>query len=419
MSAGGETVDRRQRRLAVVSQVFHPDTQATGKLLSDLCAALAATGFNCEVVAGFPAKGRCTAPQRVGRVEVWQGVVIRRGGLRLDSKRNLAWRALAYLSFSVWEAWRLLFRTPGDTHVLVVTNPPFSPLVVAACSLVRSWKYSVLLHDVYPDGLVATGMLARGALIERGWSGANRWVLGRAVRVVVLGRDMAQLVRERFCVPEHRLEIVPNWGTGDRQTAYNAAEETKLWKELGFSRGTFIVQYSGNMGLWHDLDTVVRAAAQLTHDRHVKFLMIGDGRRKSAAMRCAQELGCQNMLWLPFQPAAALADSLACCHVGLVSQRAGLQGVAVPSKVYGILAAGRAVLAQVPDESEVALVVREEQCGIVVAPHDPFALAAAIHTLVRDHAMTKSMGDRAYAAYAGKYTLAHAVKRLSKVIEHK
>ncbi len=387
-----------------VCQVFHPDEQATSQLFSDLLAALAARGRSHEVLCGHPAGGRPAAG-----TELWRGVRIRRGGWRVDAKRNMAWRAVGYGSFSLWLVWRLLFCTPAAARVLVVTNPPFAPVLVWLCSRLRSWRYDVFLLDVYPDGLVAVGGLGAGSLIATCWRSLNRRALAAAGRVLVLGRDMAELVGSRYAVPATKVEYLPHWSS-HASAERMPAEATRLWSRLGL-RARFVVQYSGNMGLWHDLETIVRAADLLRDEPDIHFLMIGAGIRRRTAEALARELALPNLTWLPYQPKAELDDSLACCHAALISQRAGLEGVAVPCKLYGILASGRAVLAQVPADSETARVVCEEQCGLVIPPGAAHALADAIRVLGRDSRRTEGMGENAFAAYRAKYTLDTAVAR--------
>jgi colanic acid biosynthesis glycosyl transferase WcaI len=106
-----------------------------------------------------------------------------------------------------------------------------------------------------------------------------------------------------------------------------------------------------------------------------------------------------------------LPDSLACSSVAVISQREQLVGIAVPCKLYGILASGRAVIAAVPERSEVAIVVLEEDCGVVVPPSDPGAVAAAIQTLATSPSTVTAMADRAFSAYRHKYSLAATCQR--------
>lgn len=393
------------RKTVLISQVFQPDEQATSQLLSELLAMLAGRGANCAALCGFPAGRR--GGNRIPRAEVWRGVDIRRGGLQIDGKASLMARALGYGSYSLWLAWRLLFFTPSNARLLVVTNPPFAPVLVHWCSWLRGWSYDVFLHDIYPDGLVALGKLSERSMVTRLWRRFNRRALASAQNVLVLGRDMAGLVEKHYGVPSGKISYVPNWSPFVPDKT-QSAEKTGLWQALKL-KGRFVVQYSGNMGLWHDLDTIVRAAALLHADEGIIFLLIGEGRRKAAAMRLSQILDATNMIWLPLQPMTELGDTLSCCHAALISQRAGMEGVAVPSKLYGIMASGRAVLAQVPAQSETALVVAEEACGLVIPLGDAQALADAIRSLAGDRFRTSIMGERALAAYRRKYTLQRAV----------
>jgi glycosyltransferase involved in cell wall biosynthesis len=289
------------------------------------------------------------------------------------------------------------------------TNPPFTPVWVALIAWLRGKPFDIIVHDVYPDGLVAVGYLARNSPVTKCWTALNRWAYGRAMKVVVLGRDMAELLHQRYGIPRERLILFPNWSLFDRSTPQSLGE-SRLAQRLKLT-DMFVVQYSGNMGLWHDIESIVHAAALLKDLNNVRFLMIGGGRRRDGAIQLAESLDVQNMTWLDFQPQATLPDSLACASLALISQRDALEGVAVPCKLYGILASGRAIVAAVPEHSEVAMVCREQHCGIVVPPHDAPALAAAIRTLAAAPDDVAVMGQLAFAAYKQHYSLAAARKR--------
>jgi glycosyltransferase involved in cell wall biosynthesis len=395
-----------------ICQVFFPDGQATSQLFSDLFTGLAGRGFQTEILAGYPSGGM--AGVRCPRRERWEGVLIRRGGLRIDAKRNLLARGMGYCSYCLWVAWRLVFFTPASARILVTTNPPFAPIIVYLCSRLRGWRYDVMLLDIYPDGLVQLGRMHDGSIMTSLWRSLNRRAWMAAGRVQVLGRDMAQLCRSKYAIPEAKLAWTPHWSSV-AVAARRQPEATALWRRLGLG-GLFVVQYSGNMGLWHDMEALVRAADILRGDSRIRFLMIGDGRRRAAAEELSRELQLENVTWLPFQPKEQLEDSLACCHAAIISQHAGLEGIAVPCKLYGILAAGRAVLAQVPAGSEAALVVKEENCGLCIEPGDIEGLAQAIKELASNHTMVEEMGRRAFVAYEAKYSLQFAVDTFQQLL---
>ncbi|MBE2205419.1 MAG: glycosyltransferase family 4 protein [Chthoniobacterales bacterium] len=391
------------RRLTLFCQVFYPDEQSTAQLFSDWTAALVGRGWDVRVVCGYPPKPEGTPPPSR---ENWKGVEIRRVGLRCDFKRSLIHRAThyaAYLAGAVWE----LFQEPKRL-ALVVTNPPFLPIVASFVRKIRGGRYAVEIQDLYPDGLVAVGKLSEG-LVARWWRWLNRMAFDGAEFTAVLGRDMRERLLSAYALEPGSVTVLPHWSPVEvaEPGVFEASElihRHKLEK-------AFVVQYSGNMGLWHDIEQIVHAAKWLQGESGIHFLMIGAGMRRTAAESLAKKEGLQNMTWLPFLPKQELADSLSACHVALISQREGLEGIAVPCKLYGILASGRCVIGAVPENSETARVLREENCGVQVPPGDARALAEAIKSLSRNPDSVVRMGAGARSAYKRLYTLEAALDR--------
>ena len=455
-----------QSQITIVSQVFYPDQQSTSLLLSDLASQLSQQGVNVHVLASYSAKNN-TAKKDTAKTdtqtdnntdksvhknieintskntgkntgenvlkteasdtqskdsqskdpkfkhrqsEVWNGVHIHRGGVSINAKRSMLHRAVVYLAYLSWLIIKL-FTVPKKSIILVVTNPPFAPLLVSWVTKIRGTQYVVLLHDVYPDGLISVGKLQANGVVSRIWRSANHKCFERAHSIVVLGRDMKARVQQQYHVSAEKIQIIPNWSLIEVDQPIQA-EETQLWSTLSFpDERILLVQYSGNMGLWHDLDILIEAA-KILESRHlpVYFLMIGHGIRAEEAKNKAKNLGLRQMMWLPFQPLSALTDSLQCAHMGIVTQRPDTQGIMVPSKLYGILAMGRGVLALVPQQSEVALSVQEGTCGVVCDPNDPSALADQLSELFHDPEQVRQYGISARTYYQGEYGSSRATQ---------
>ncbi len=392
------------KRFCLLCDVFHPSEASTSQLFTQLLGALAADGLRFTVVTNrLP---RC-ARLAQGAATLPPGIDVAAVGLPLAVGASVLMRLLRNVCFVLAASVRLL--CVRADRFWASTNPPFAPIWVATIAAVRRRPFDAIVHDVYPEGLVAVGYLQEQAPLAALWHRLNRWAYRRAARVVVLGRDMANLMRDVYDVPPDRLVMFPNWSPFD-QSRPPRLPDSRLARELGLE-DKFVVQYSGNMGLWHDIDTIVEAARILADDPRIHFLMIGDGRRRQPAEGLGQQLGLTNITWADSRPRGELSDSLACSSVAIISQRDQLVGIAVPCKLYGILASGRAVIAAVPERSEVASVVREEGCGVVVPPSDPTALAAAIRCLADDSHSTTEMGRLAFVAYHSKYSLEAAVTR--------
>jgi glycosyltransferase involved in cell wall biosynthesis len=388
-------------RLAFVSEIFHPNPQSTSQLLTALFSGWEVAPGSLAVLCG---KERID-PAHNGRDDSLSAIMIRRCGLRIDGKRSLVNRLLRYLSFTLGATWELLRLRPR--RICAVSNPPYSPIWMWLITRFTRTPYDLLLHDVYPDGLIAIDMLSPRSVVAVVWRALNRIAYGGAASIIVLGRDMADLVHERYAVGRDRIAIIPNWSP----TAFSAAHTP----DRSSPSSTFVAVYSGNMGAWHDIDTIVESARLLASDRRIAIRMVGGGKRRPAAERRAMELGLDNISWSDFVPLEELGGLLASSDVALVSQRDGLTGVAVPCKLYGILAAGRPVLAAVPDDCETAIVIREEACGLVVPPHDPAVLAEALRRLADHPAECRRMADRAAHAYKTKYSLTEARVRFQSL----
>jgi glycosyltransferase involved in cell wall biosynthesis len=271
------------------------------------------------------------------------------------------------------------------------------------------------VHDVYPEGLVAVGKLKEKSLITKIWRELNRYSYKSATRLVVLGRDMKDLLIQNYGINPNKIEYIPNWSIIPT-TVSTSFEKNDLARELSI-QDKFVIQYSGNMGLWHDIDTFIRVAAHLKTNPTIQFLFIGNGIRKQKAYQLAQELELTNIIWMDFVPKEQLSTSLTCAHVALISLNTGLEGIAVPCKLYGILASGRAILAQVPAKSEIAYTITEEECGFVIPPGDVDGLVKRIQQLEQDRDLTSQMGLHSFQAYKSKYTIETIAKQFRKMLE--
>jgi glycosyltransferase involved in cell wall biosynthesis len=393
------------KHLVWVYLVFHPDTCGASQLWTALFRRLAEDGIRVTALSGFPAKDVAVDVSSLPRSERFHGVDIVRCGLRMEGKRHLLARAIAYSSFLVHAGWRLP-RLGRHATVVGGTDPPFTPIALWLLSQIGRFDYELILTDLYPDGLVGIERLADSSPLTRIWRALNRRSYSDARRITVIGRDMVTRLHRQYGIDPAKVTYIPHWGTPEVD-GMQATSQRPLLEQLGL-QDKFVVQYSGNMGLWHDMDALVRAAYELRDDPGIHLLFIGTGRRRHAAQQLCRELGLTNITWLDFLPPEQLADGLSSCDAALISFRKGLEGVAVPSKLYGILASGRPIIAQVPPESEVAYTVREEDCGLVVEPGDVDGLADAIRTLAADPRLVDRMGANGRSAYRSKYTINQA-----------
>ena len=161
---------------------------------------------------------------------------------------------------------------------------------------------------------------------------------------------------------------------------------------------SFVVMHSGNIGLSQSLETVVHAAARLRQEPSIQVVFVGGGVKKPALEEQVRQLGLKNVRFLPYVPKEYLRESFASADVFLVSLKKGLAGYIVPSKLYGILAAGRPYVAAVEGDCEVTAITKQYECGLLTTPQDPVDLAEKILLLYRDRTLAERLGTNARRA---------------------
>jgi glycosyltransferase involved in cell wall biosynthesis len=398
------------KNLILVSQVFYPSAQSTSLLFTDLALSLRGPGIKITTFCGFP---NSPCDHLITRHDNLHGIDIYRCGANINFKAGLWQRFFAYGSFLIHAGWKLI-TFPEKDIVIGVSNPPFLSIILMIVSIFTGCKYHFVMHDVYPEGLVAIGRLNEKSVIRKVWHKLNQLSYFHATKIVVLGRDMKDLLIKSYSVAPDKIECITNWSL-IVPNAPNLVENNELACKLNI-QDKFIVQYSGNMGLWHDIDTFVYAAAKVSSNSNIQFLFIGNGIRQKQAQQLAKDLGLKNIIWIDFLPQDQLETSLTCSHVALISLNKGLEGIAVPCKLYGILASGRAILAQVPESSEIAYTVNEESCGFVVSPGDVDGLVEKIQCLAVDRKLTSEMGCRSFNAYKSKYNISFVSQQFQRML---
>ena len=383
---------RSMKTYVFTNRVYPPVGGATGELLKELAEGLVAGGDRVVVVtsrgprdqetkrlkdeetaesarrvAMQPTDKRPRDEKTTGH-EVINGVEVVRVGTVPFTRASHWGRALSYLGLYpqlMWQVWKL-----GQVDAVVsMTDPPLQGAAVTLASC-RARKKIHWAQDVYPELAEELGVIPRGGLIARVLRRISTWALRRQDKVVAVGRCMRERLLRRG-IDAGKIEVIPNWSSVAPVTAEKVAA-MREW--LGWN-GKFIALYSGNIGLAHDFETLA-GAAKLLEGGGVQMVFAGEGPRLDELKMATQKFA--HVSFLPPQAKEDLSAFLAAADVHLVTVRAGLEGLVVPSKAYGILAAGRPILYVGAANSEIAKVLAETGCGAVIPNGDTAALAAAL-----------------------------------------
>jgi len=391
---------------------YYPDTAATGQLLTELCERLVSNhGCGVSVVAGVPLNASADAPSgglRKGFFfdrEVTNGVQIYRAKGTRFSKKRFVGRATNYLTYFL-SACIAGQRLRDPDVVVALTDPPIIGLAAWLSSVRYRVPFVMSFRDVFPEvarlleefqSEFVNGILQR----------VNRFLVRRAFKMVALGDSMREkLIRGKGADPE-KIVIIPDWA--DCKQIVPGAKENPFTSQHGLS-GKFVVMHSGNLGLSQSLNSVLESVQYLLEYPEIVMVFVGEGVKKAELQQRARDLGLKQVLFLPFQPKELLSESFAAADVFVVSLLPGMSGYIVPSKLYGILAAGRPYIASLEQESEAVQIALANDCGMVAIPGDPKNFSEQILALYRDRERTRRMGENARRVAESQFDLAPNVR---------
>lgn len=388
-------------RLLFVNQHYWPDVAATGQILTDLAEHLAARGFEVDVLTGRGryVSGELEAPAE----EVRNGVRIRRLISTSFGRSSHLGRIADYAGYYLG-ALRTLLAGERYDLVIVLTTPPLLSVAARLAGRLRGQPYAVWSMDLHPDAEVAIGMLAERGLPARVLHGLNNAGYRGADLVVDLGFRMKERIAAKGVAPD-RLVTIGMWSDGAGVRPIDPADNP-VRRALGLGPDRLVVMYSGNAGVAHRFEEVREAMRALKDDARFYFLFVGSGPRRAEVEAFIEAEGIANASYRDYFPREELAASLSAGDVHLLTLRESMAGVVVPSKLYGILAAGRPVVMVGPERSEPAQAIRRHDVGVVVDPEAGGTgadLVAALRGLADDPDARRRMGARARAAFEAEY----------------
>jgi colanic acid biosynthesis glycosyl transferase WcaI len=387
-------------RIIFVNRVYAPSETATSQLLTDLAEALAARRWPVHVITSGAGSG------------TRNGVVVHH--IRPEAAPGgLVSRAINHGRFvrAVRQELAALVQ-PGDIVVLK-TDPP---LLAGACTGLVRWRGGLVvqwIQDIYPEIVPAhLGAWTAPLLWPLRWNRNRAW---RAADLCLpVGADMLATVRAQGVRPENAVAM-PNWAPRELDAVPDATAIGALRREWGVA-DKFVAVYSGNLGRVHEFATMLDAAGRLSDDPSIVFLVVGSGPRLAEVRSAAERRGLKNFRFLPPQPRANLAVTLAAADVHFVTLRPGFEKLVSPSKLAGILAAGRPALFIGPTDSEIPALLAREQCGASFAPGENEGLARALKELSQDPVRRTTLGRAARECYRRHFSLAAATARWDELL---
>jgi len=351
-----------------INRVYPPDSGATGRVLELVAKSFSEAGWEVRILA-------TAGPGSPAGTQIRDNVTVIRAGVPF-SKTNLLLRAAGY-ALMIPSLFLRALLLPRSDIVVTKTDPPMLLVIGPFLKLIKGSRLIHWAQDLYPEVAEEVGVLPKRGPLAGILRGLSSLSLKSHDLVLAVGRCMAEKLRERG-IDSSKIRVVPNIGI--EQEIRPAPRLPNEFRERHGLGDSFLVMYSGNMGRAHDFSTTLEAALAIQEKgpSSILFLFVGSGPMESWLRSEALRLNLRNVRFLPSQAEESLSTSLAAADLHLVTMKQEMTGLVVPSKFYGVLAAGRPCLFVGPVTSEVALVIRELEVGAVIQPGDQSGLADVI-----------------------------------------
>lgn len=328
-------------------------------------------------------------------------------------RRTYITRMYSWVKYTLFVAFSL-FKLDANTALFIVSNPPLLGPLAWVINKLKGTPYIVLVYDLHPDTLIRFGALKDNTFLIRLWRAVNRTVWNSSCGVFTIGPVMARNIENQF-EPDKtvlgKVGVVPPWADTGMIKPIDK-RENKLTKEFG-QEGKITILYSGNMGVSHDIDSILEAAKLLRDEKGIAFLMIGEGAKWQCAFDFQIENKLDNLQVLPFQPQENLPLTMPLADIALVALDRGAEGLMIPSKMFYYMAAGAAVIGICSGVNDVSAILRENECGEIVDPSSPELLARAISELAYDKARLEKYKVAARQSAMDKYSRHACMMNLS------
>lgn len=316
--------------------------QSTGYLMIDIVNAFASQCKETALIAGgIKENERSLNPStKVDKIVEYNRTSI--------FKRLLTW---------VWGTiqiyFKLLFKYRG-WYVVYVTNPPLSYLL----SLCLKNPFSVIVYDIYPDALTNIG-IKKTNFLYRKWIKWNNKLFDKADKIFTLSDGMKKQLSSY--TDNNKIESIPNWSASTKLHPIN--KEENIFIKIHNLTDKFIVLYSGNIGITHNVEYIIEVAKKLKNDNDIQFLIIGEGGKKKILENNVTKYGLNNCRFLTWQSVEMMPYSLASADIAVITLNDDTASLSVPSKTYNLLAVGAPLLCIAPKTSELNNLVSEYNNG--------------------------------------------------------
>lgn len=420
-----------KKKIVVYANYYYPEVASLSQICTDLCTGLQKK-FDVTVICAVPCYTGVIEEKYKKKkyyFEEYDGVKVIRVRVPFFDKKNKMSRVKHILGY-FFRAMSATFKAPKADYVFTVSQPPVLGGMLGVfgkrVNRLRGKKTKLIynIQDYNPEQTIAVGY-SKNKIALHAMAFLDKRTCKKADKVIVVGRDMAETMQKRFTAKSGKLQksmpktaIINNWM--DEREVYplpDNDEKVIAFKKKYGLENKFVVMYSGNIGLFYDLEKLIEVIEQFKNDSSVVFPFVGEGVLKSRLEEYVKEHNLKNVIFIPYQPKEELIYSLNAASVHWVVNAKGIKGVSVPSKLYGVMAAGKPVLGVLEEGSEARMIVEETGCGLVAAPCDYEKIAKLLKKFITKEVDIAGMGASGRAYLEKNLTKDVSLEKYVKEIE--
>lgn len=406
------------KKVLFIIDTFYPEMASTGQLMTELCDYLQEF-FEITVIVGIPKYGVDYSSKYKDNTFYFE----ERGGIKIirvhtpkvDKTSKIS--RIKFILVHALNAFRATFKADKPDIIYVISQPPILGGVIGRLAkLFRGGKLIYNIQDFNPEQAEVIGYTK--SFINRIARAVDNGSIKAADAVVIVGRDMKELLIKR-CPKynKNKIHLINNWIDEKIITpCLRDFQPGNYYKKLYNTEGKFTFMYSGNIGMYYDLENIIKVISEFKTHKDLQFVFVGEGAYKKTLQEYCKANSVNNVNFFSYVEKDKIGYSLNAADVHLVTNQKGIKGVSVPSKIYGVLAVGKPILGVLEKGSEAEQIISSCACGKVSEPQDYIAIKESIQWFYdhKDEAKTMGLKGRTYLENNFKMedSLAHYKKLL-------
>lgn len=410
----------KNKKMLMLANYFHPEYASTGQLMTELCEYLI-KDFDITVIANIPSynegSGSKAYKEKKFYYETYKGINIIRVPVPKVNKKSKASR-IKYILVYALNAFRAMFKAEKPDIIYTISQPPILGGFLGLLGKVfRGSKLVYNIQDFNPEQAEAISYNKSKSI-----NNIARWVDNRTCKaadaVIVVGRDMLDKLHNRCkSIDKKKTYVINNWiNENEVHPLVKEDAEVGSFIEANGLKGKFVIMYSGNIGLYYDLENIIKVIGEFKNYDDMRFVFIGEGAQKENLADYCMENAINNVVFLPYQPKERIVYSLNSADVHLVTNQKGIKGVSVPSKIYGVMAVGKPVLGVLENGSEAQLLIENSGCGLSVEPKDYDGIKGLIQWFYDNRDKAESMGSKGRSYLEANLKMCDSLEKYENIL---